>query len=66
MSEDISSIVARLRRAQPRNLDTQAVCDALAAALDAQHRKVECPECARRKAAAVKRTTAWRKNRKKA
>ena len=29
MSEDIWQVIARLRRAQPRNPDTMAVCDAL-------------------------------------
>lgn len=33
MSEDIWTILARLRRAQPRNPDTMAVCDALEQAL---------------------------------
>jgi hypothetical protein len=30
---ELSSIIARLRRSQPRNLDTLAVCDALEARL---------------------------------
>lgn len=29
MSEDLWHVIARLRRAQPRNPDTMAVCDAL-------------------------------------
>lgn len=31
MAPDLSAIIARLRRAQPRNLDTMALCDALEA-----------------------------------
>jgi hypothetical protein len=29
LSEEITSVIGRLRRAQPRNLDTMAVCDEL-------------------------------------
>ena len=49
-SVEISKTIDRLRRAQPRNADTLAVCDALAALLVVKPVVAStCPECERRR-----------------
>ena len=76
MSNDIIQAIGRLRRAQPRNPDTNLVCDHLERALKLLKQlanekmqqveiinKVECPTCEARKATTRARVDRFRKRR---
>jgi hypothetical protein len=62
---EISKTIDRLRRAQPRNADTMAVCDALAMLLvkvlvAKPASQPVCPECERRRQQTADRVRRYR------
>lgn len=60
------SIIARVRRAMPRNMDVMAICEVAekAGICPAVLPPSECPECARRREANAQRVRKFREKQK--
>jgi len=56
MSEPLHSIIARVRRAMPRNMDVMAICEAAEKA----EKAMECQECLRRRKMGAQRVRKFR------
>jgi len=64
MTDSPMEVIARVRRAMPRNVDVMAICDAAEKALVAPKTIIVCPECSKREQQNKERQRRFREKRK--